>query len=329
MRGGRLARLIPAALAALAGLAPPAGAGGTYGVVIENDEFNGGDDRHYTSGERLYWTSPADRIPDWLSGIARVLPVWSAEGGNRVSLSLGQSVFTPADITRDPPDPDDRPYAGWLYGSIGVSAARPDSLETLELTLGMVGPAALAEPVQTIAHRITGATHPRGWEHQLDNEPGLILSYERKWRLPAELTPGLELDALPSAAASLGNVLTEAALGGMLRIGQGLAADYGPPRVRPGLCGSDFAARPAGGFGWYVFAGAEGRAVLHNLFLDGNSFRHGPSVDRKPFVADLQAGAALLIGDFRLTYTHVYRSREFDGQSKPDWFGSLSLSVTF
>ncbi len=32
---------------------------------------------------------------------------------------------------------------------------------------------------------------------------------------------------------------------------------------------------------------------------------------------------------FRLTYTYVYRTREFDGQNKPDQFGAISVSVPF
>ena len=52
-------------------------------------------------------------------------------------------------------------------------------------------------------------------------------------------------------------------------------------------------------------------------------------MDKKYFVADLTAGAAVTWRDFRLAYTHVFRTPEFDGQNGLHEYGSLSLSVKF
>jgi hypothetical protein len=78
-----------------------------------------------------------------------------------------------------------------------------------------------------------------------------------------------------------------------------------------------------------LFAGAEGRAVVRNIFLDGNSFRNSRSVDKRPFVGDLQFGGVLLWNNVRLSYTQVLRTREFETQGKKDNFGSLAVSVQF
>ncbi len=61
----------------------------------------------------------------------------------------------------------------------------------------------------------------------------------------------------------------------MLRFGRNLEADYGPNRIRPSLSGTsyfnaDYLEDP---FGFYVYVGAQGRAVAQNIFLDGNTFR--------------------------------------------------------
>ena len=80
-------------------------------------------------------------------------------------------------------------------------------------------------------------------------------------------------------------------------------------------------------FGWYLFAGVEGRAIAHNIFLDGNTFRDSRSVDKKPFVADLQVGVALTWRTARLSYAHVLRTREYDHQPDPEDFGALTLSL--
>lgn len=52
-----------------------------------------------------------------------------------------------------------------------------------------------------------------------------------------------------------------------------------------------------------MFVGAEGRAVGRNIFLDGNSFKDSPAVDKKPFVTDAIAGVAFTYSKVRLSYT--------------------------
>lgn len=81
--------------------------------------------------------------------------------------------------------------------------------------------------------------------------------------------------------------------------------------------------------GRHAFARAEGRAVARNIFLDGNTWEHSPSVTKKNFAADLSAGVGLVMGATKLACTHVYRTEEYDGQKGPQMFGSVSLSVTF
>jgi hypothetical protein len=85
---------------------------------------------------------------------------------------------------------------------------------------------------------------------------------------------------------------------------------------------------PRHDFGWYLFAGIEGRAVARNIFLDGNTFRDSRNVDKEPLVGDLQYGIAITWRNLRLGYTHVLRTREFKGQGgRRDDFGALSLSL--
>ena len=73
---------------------------------------------------------------------------------------------------------------------------------------------------------------------------------------------------------------------------------------------------------------ANARAVARNIFLDGNTFEDSHSVDRKPVVADVYAGMALLIDRWKLSYAQVFRTREFDGQPHHHEYGSLSLSYS-
>jgi hypothetical protein len=104
--------------------------------------------------------------------------------------------------------------------------------------------------------------------------------------------------------------------------------DFGPPRIRPSVPGSDFFARdPA--FNWYLFAGGEGRAVARNIFLDGNTFRDSHSIDKNEFIAEFQSGLAASYGRTRLVFTTVLRSPEVEGDDKWNLFGSLTLGIRF
>ena len=119
--------------------------------------------------------------------------------------------------------------------------------------------------------------------------------------------------------------LTQATAGLTLRIGNDLADDYGPPRIRPSLAGGGFF-NPSDGFGWYVFAGAAGRAVAYNIFLDGNTRRDSLEVDRRPFVLDVQAGIVIQLLRAQLALTVVARTEEFETQEEEQIFGAVSVS---
>lgn len=302
---------------------------GILTAQFENDAFANSDDQ-FTHGMRIAYMAPEDHVPEWAKRLADLAPPFDAQRSKRAVYGLSQSIFTPSDISIRALIPDDRPYAGWLNFSVGLISVGDSFLDNLELGIGVVGPASFAEDVQKTWHEWFGFQRPQGWHHQIGNEPALQINFERKWR--ALWKPfgigGLGADVTPHAGINLGNVLTQGAAGLTLRIGDDLPNDYGPPRIRPSLPGSDyFITRDA--YSWYVFVGAEARAVAHNIFLDGNTFRDSHSVDKKHVVADFQAGIAVIFGGVRFAYTQVFRTREFHTPDAPEQFGALSVSVKF
>jgi hypothetical protein len=316
--------------AALAGppCAPAAADEGILTVQFEND-IVADSDGQFTHGTRIAWMAPEGQVPEWARRIGESIPRFAELSTKRIVYSLGQSIFTPNDIAIKEPAPDDRPYAGWLYAGVGLVSVGENALDNLEINLGVVGPASFAEETQTAFHRWFGFDRPEGWRHQLRNEPGIELVFERKWRAWQSFgIGGLGGDVVPHAGVALGNVLTQGAAGLTLRIGDDLRNDYGPPRIRPSLPGSDYF-DPHDRLAWYLFVGAEGRAVGRNIFLDGNTFRDSARVDKRNFVADFQAGIAIFLGRVRIAYTHVLRTREFEGQDDPGQFGAFSVSARF
>jgi hypothetical protein len=339
----RVAALVVVATLAAVGTARAQGAG-RLTLDEENDKFGSLDDRHYTQGLRLTYLTPSitggvpgvpfDCLADHLFVLARVDPT---ERDRKIAWTiLGQSLFTPQNTRTTTQDPHDRPYAAWLYTGASLlqesSPGRPDRrmLENLELLVGVVGPAALGREAQNDVHQFLGVPGARGWRHQLRNEPGMMLSYERKWDFALPLFADLAVDVIPEAGVTLGNVMTYGQLGGIARCGRYLGVDYGPAHIRPGVAGTGWfnaQAIPARSVGWYLFVGTQGRVVGHNVFLDGNTSGGGPSVDKRPVVADFVGGASLYWGEIlKLDFTVTQRTREFYGQGNEDRFGMVTLS---
>ncbi|MEQ8194058.1 MAG: lipid A deacylase LpxR family protein [Rhodospirillales bacterium] len=303
---------------------------GVFSVQIENDLFGSGTDRHYTNGIRLAWSSAENDVPDWVRTAAGWVPVFAGHGKLRTSYEIGHSIYSPDNTSTAALIPDERPYAGYLYAGVGLVSDTGRRRDNLQFSLGIIGPSAFGEEVQRNWHSLINSSDPKGWDNQLKDEIALLLTYERQWwRYHDFKAAGLGVDMTPHVGFALGNVFTHAAAGLTVRIGENLESDRSsPPRIRPSLPGSDyFVNRDA--FGWYLFAGFEGRLVGRNIFLDGNTFRDSHSVDKKYIVGDFQAGLAVTYGRVRVAYTYVLRTKEFRQQDAADQFGSLSLSIRF
>jgi hypothetical protein len=311
-----------------------------FTAYFENDIVTG-TDRHYTNGLKLSWLS-ADLVewarPGWRRVLVDALPfVNRSDGQKNLGFAFGQNIYTPRDIAAPDPDRADRPYAGWTYFELAFVSKTPAISDTVALQAGLVGPHSLAEDTQRIVHGWSGSPRPMGWAHQLRDEVGINVIYERRWRLYARaLVETLGVDLIPHAGLSLGNVQTYANAGGTLRFGFNLPSDFGVQLARAGSVGGspaddlDPRVAPDRNFSVFAFGAADGRAVARDLFLDGNTFRASRSVDKRPFVADLGAGLGLIAGRWQLTYTQAWRTREFRG-GRAAWsrFGSLTLSRAY
>lgn len=312
----------------------------SFQFYTENDTYlrSGTTDEYYTNGIRAAWmlnSSPPwteNLIAKWCKGRAWLCPDVPADIS--YGHALGQNMYTPDSIVDPNPQPDDRPWAGYLYYSWLVSATFPsrnkrdvaEPVQNLfELQVGLVGPGAGAKWAQTFVHQNIchpPCPKPLGWSNQLKNEPAANLIY--LWRKKIGST---NFDVVPHWGAALGNVQTYANAGATVRLGYGISS-FPQNIIAPSNSDSS---RP-GPIEAFVFVGGEGRAVARNMFLDGNTFRSGPEshIERDWFVTDLKSGLVLRYKALQIGYTYVRRSREFDPPSgHPDGshrFGSIALS---
>jgi hypothetical protein len=318
----------------------------TLTLYLENDLFAfDNNDRYYTHGTKISWISRdlSDYrdimiAPSWMHRFIERMPfINDPERRRTVSVSLGQNIYTPEDKERGGLILDDRPYAGITYLGLGLNSKSRQQMDTLEFDLGIVGRHSYAEDCQEAIHNRIGSVDPKGWSHQLHDEPVLNIYFERKWRaLQSRGTSGLGFDCIPHMGIAAGNAFTGINLGGQVRFGWNIPNDFGTYLIRPG---SDSSApvddadprffRPFHRFGIHLFFAVDGNAVARNILLDGNTFRDSHSVDKKPFVADLIGGIGMIIHRVKITYSYVYRTKEFETQKDEQHFGAISVSFTF
>lgn len=298
---------------------------------LENDSLGSGNDSDYTNGTRITYFDAGAPVPEIIHGIAGKIPSFEINQTTSVFYTLGQNLYTPSDITIRQAVPTERPWAAWLYMSAGLTTVTDNHVDEVELTGGVIGPAAAGEPVQRVVHEILGVNTPKGWGNQLNNEPGLMVSWNRRWPDALETHVGPFYAAVePNAGVTLGNVYTYANTGVTFVIGpydQGIQDS--PPRVRPAMPGTGYFATPDDEFSWYLFAGLDGRAVARNIFLDGNTFKDSPSIDKEYFVGDASAGLALTWDDIRVSYSMTYRTHEYEGQPDNTLFGGVSIGYRY
>ena len=286
-------------------------------LTLENDAIASAD-RHYTQGSFLSYLSRDNALPRWAECTVDVFPTFGYEvAARKWGFGAGQEIYTPEDLQVTALQVDDRPYAGWLFGRFtlqrrGAISPRWSVLENFHLDLGIIGPESQAEETQRVWH----GDDPKGWQHQLKTEIAGALRYERRFQFNATGESEWGIRLIPHLGGSAGTLATFLNGGGTVRAGYNIPNEFTTVASDPG-------------WGAYFLAGADGRFVIHNIFLDGNTWRDSHQVNRRPFVGDVYVGLAAVLKNVEISFRHVFRSREFDDQKSHDSFGSVTLAVKF
>lgn len=178
-------------------------------LITENDNYNfTKQDRYYSNGIFLRYQWQAKH------------PV-SKKSVNKIHhIEAGHMIFNPH-LNRRSLDQvleqQDRPYAGWLYGSYGQTIVLNDNgVLQFDGMLGILGPGAKGEQVQENYHKLIGLYKIYGWENQVQNEVGLNAS-ARYYHPLIGSTKNVSLHA--AGKATLGNTFTNASVGMLLKLG--------------------------------------------------------------------------------------------------------------
>jgi lipid A 3-O-deacylase len=320
-------------------------------------------DHFYTNGLRLQKLWVQEDAPTWARGMGwplRKLGRWVFdETVAATGYTLGQNQYTPSDLRVEDPIIGDRPYGAWLY--VGANVVFSDASEVvngfyvprqahfLQLDVGIVGQGAGGRAVQATAHKIfnglsaaNSAPEPKGWHNQVGNQPALQLSYQwaRQWLSLPLARFGRVFDFNTRPGFMLGNPFVVGSASAHVRAGYNILSDFGPPQhipapppPPPGVELKPSPERPRDPpppwTDWvelYVFAGVEGRGVLHNAFLDCAHCHDLYQIRRRPWVGDREFGAALRVWKVRVTWRRILRSAEFVPHPRRQTIGSWNLT---
>lgn len=145
-----------------------------FSIRIDDDFLNlagQGTDRYYTGGDYFRYSI--------LTGVGKknmfrkVLYSPYTRGASLYSIGATQWVYTPDNLAAKTPVIGDYPYCGVLFLRFTRETISPDGKNLFRsgLSLGVMGPVAMAQEVQSAIHGWINDVGPAGWENQIPDYP--------------------------------------------------------------------------------------------------------------------------------------------------------------
>lgn len=309
----------------------------------DNDAFQRSNtDRWYTNGLRASWSWDSDTTSAMARTAKELSRQWMGGQAPTLTYTVGQSMYTPRDITNANPQPDDRPWGAFLY--VGATAHRyldDRQFRATELKLGTTGAGALGRQAQAGVHQyITGSRRPEGWHQQLKTRPGLQLSFLQIDRFGDDRNGNDFFGFQTHWGGSVGTLRNYAHAGAAVMVGR-LKGNNAPLSVAnegdfvvQDFNNRDQFKRPFA----YLAVGAS--AVAYNYFLQGDTPYGRSQIDKKLLVPSAEWGLSLPLQQWsgsprmpRLMLTHTVRGADFKSRAGPQpgpvRYGNLTLYWDF
>lgn len=308
-------------------------------------------DRGYTNGTRMLWSWTPVKGSE-LEKLATILCRHDDDEHcqRAVTAGIGQNMYTPEFLLSPRPIRGDRPYGGWLYGTLMFDATRLTTNDHVELYAGVIGRDSHAADAQIFVHKhvTPGAPDPLGWKTQIGEWAAFLATYERRVKLlPRHVPDGRPewFDLSPAIGASAGNVFINASAGVTMRLGYNLSDQFinsiksSTMALRMPLDGFTVASvkerarhEPKPDWDAYVYVVANASYAARNVFIDADAGQY--LIERRSNVREHRAGATFRLHHFRFAYQQTWRSSEFrplvrniTNSDRPHSYGMVMISV--
>ena len=287
-----------------------------FHFISDNDLYTSTfDDRYYTSGLFLSFSYLSKEKKE---AIEKIIFEWS----------IGHQMYTPHKVVIKNRYQQDRPFAGYLFGSFGTHRVyNNNSSFKISLQLGVLGSYAFSEELQGLIHDLYGFKSAQGWEYQIKNALAVNINTEFNKFIVKDQTNHFDLSWIN--AGKIGTVFTSISSGFLARIGfkplQPLANSIAYQTNINNKNTSYFRAIES-----FIFIKPSIRYAFYDATLQGSFLNTSSPVTRElvPFIFDIAIGFQCTTNQFNLGYTYNYNSNKSkelrfdDGHS----YGSIQLS---
>jgi lipid A 3-O-deacylase len=220
----------------------------------------------------------------------------------KYGLSLEHDAYTPMHYQRYEIQQGDRPFAACFFlnsFAISTNTAQKQRVSTT-LSLGVIGPAAFGNAMQTYIHEQTNNALPLGWHNQIRND--VVLNYEVDYQKQLFALPDI-FTLTADAQARIGTLNTKANAGFTL-----MAGYFHNPFASLSIKGRKIQ--------FYGYDHPEINIVGYDATLEGGLFnRSSPytisAADVSRLVFRNNWGLVMQIGKLYLEYYQSYMTKEF------------------
>lgn len=295
--------------------------------AFENDVFVGEDSR-YTNGLAIYYGKgrfkrfTPDNIPHLLHHMIGNTYINHGIGRERaVVYGFYQAMQTPTNIVSSELQETDVPYVGLLAAEAQLFSMSDTVSDRLTLSVGVVGPISLAREAQKTVHKVIGADDPRGWKHQIRNEPVAAVELQRNLRfLYTHEQHPVEADLVIVTGGGAGNLRSYLSGGIVARIGKNLIDNFPVVSIAPNRQVNPTAFTSLSS--WDAFAGIQAAYVANEIVTNGNTFTDSHSVELDH--TQLQVSMGLGWNEQKWAFNIVIS--DFIGNGIEDPYGSFSIT---
>ncbi|WP_233897801.1 lipid A deacylase LpxR family protein [Tenacibaculum piscium] len=187
-----------------------------FSIITDNDLYISlTQDRYYTNGLFLTYRYLAKKTSkNALKNRQKV-----------IEFKLGNQMYTPFKASVKYPENHDRPFAGYSFGSIGITRFyQNNTLLKTDLQIGMLGSASKSKELQSFVHTLYGYEKITGWKYQIKNTFGFnfkINYLKSLTRLKNNLNKlnTIYIDANWISTVNFGTIHTDISTGFYTRIG--------------------------------------------------------------------------------------------------------------
>ncbi|MCL1046553.1 lipid A deacylase LpxR family protein [Shewanella electrodiphila] len=295
---------------------------------FDNDVIIGADG-DYSNGVVVGWLatpatdfSQAPALFKWQSVIAFPQESSQSQWGGQ----FYHRMWTPTEIAYDYPQPNERPYAGLLELESFTGQFSSSLAQKNWLSIGVMGPASFADELQTIVHKITGSTTPKGWDYQIENQVTFQFAYEvdallNRW----QAFDNSEWDISVFNHTMAGNFRSQSSVGLTLRWGDDLAETFGQLSSQAGHMG-DYASYANRYGSWQAYFRMQAGYRFNDLTIEGDLPYDSPlNIENQQAQASL--GVIWAFPTWSVSWSFNYYSKEYESDVD-DWHGYGVISYT-